>query len=228
MDLFIITGTGYPNCCLSLVNSRLVAFFHISNPNLTATIFNGLDSQEILHLWRSLTELQISREIKLSTIEVILQRSGLFLLELLLEHQRWVVLLFWLWSMGRQPRILFLTEASTGQGKHAAVFCWSAKKSGTGGPCCCLYNIQGDSKSMFLKDLFDVMILLEGSTWYYHSLMLTLVLPKVPGNETPSLLISFAMKSVVNGQLVSRLHIIELGAQPGCVWFSFALLDTRL
>lgn len=38
---------------------------------------------------------------------------------------------------------------------------------------------------------------------------------KVPGNDTPSLLIAFATKSIVASQLVSKLHIIELGAQPG-------------
>ena len=37
----------------------------------------------------------------------------------------------------------------------------------------------------------------------------------MPGNSTPSQLISFASKSTTSGQLVSKLHIIELGAQPG-------------
>lgn len=38
---------------------------------------------------------------------------------------------------------------------------------------------------------------------------------KVPGNDAPSLLIAFSTKSIVAGQLVSKLHVIELGAQPG-------------
>ena len=38
---------------------------------------------------------------------------------------------------------------------------------------------------------------------------------QVPGNDTPSLVIAFTMKSIINGQLVSKLHVIELGAQPG-------------
>ncbi|KAJ7546238.1 hypothetical protein O6H91_08G031500 [Diphasiastrum complanatum] len=38
---------------------------------------------------------------------------------------------------------------------------------------------------------------------------------KVPGNETASILISFATKSITAGQPSSKLHIIELGAQPG-------------
>ncbi|KAJ7543091.1 hypothetical protein O6H91_09G024400 [Diphasiastrum complanatum] len=38
---------------------------------------------------------------------------------------------------------------------------------------------------------------------------------KVPGNESPSILISFATKTIAAGQLSSKLHIIELGAQPG-------------
>ncbi|XP_039016474.1 clathrin heavy chain 1-like [Hibiscus syriacus] len=43
---------------------------------------------------------------------------------------------------------------------------------------------------------------------------------KVPGNENPSILISFATKSFNAGQIVSKLHIIELGAQPGRPSFS--------
>ncbi|KAJ6432493.1 hypothetical protein OIU84_019684 [Salix udensis] len=38
---------------------------------------------------------------------------------------------------------------------------------------------------------------------------------KVPGNENPSTLISFATKSFNAGQITSKLHVIELGAQPG-------------
>ncbi|PON85444.1 Clathrin, heavy chain [Trema orientale] len=38
---------------------------------------------------------------------------------------------------------------------------------------------------------------------------------KVVGNENPSILICFASKSFNAGQVTSKLHIIELGAQPG-------------
>ncbi|KAJ1401185.1 Tetratricopeptide-like helical domain superfamily, partial [Sesbania bispinosa] len=38
---------------------------------------------------------------------------------------------------------------------------------------------------------------------------------KVPGNESPSILISFASKTFNAGQIISKLHVIELGAQPG-------------
>ncbi|KAA8549428.1 hypothetical protein F0562_001099 [Nyssa sinensis] len=38
---------------------------------------------------------------------------------------------------------------------------------------------------------------------------------KVPGNENPSILICFASKSTNSGQITSKLHVIELGAQPG-------------
>ncbi|KAF7816495.1 clathrin heavy chain 1 [Senna tora] len=38
---------------------------------------------------------------------------------------------------------------------------------------------------------------------------------KVPGNENPSVLISFATKTLNAGQITSKLHVIELGAQPG-------------
>lgn len=43
---------------------------------------------------------------------------------------------------------------------------------------------------------------------------------KVPGNENPSILISFASKTMAAGQLTSKLHVIELGAQPGKPGFS--------
>lgn len=38
---------------------------------------------------------------------------------------------------------------------------------------------------------------------------------QVPGNERDSILISFATKSSNAGQVTSKLHVIELGAQPG-------------
>ncbi|TQD92135.1 hypothetical protein C1H46_022292 [Malus baccata] len=38
---------------------------------------------------------------------------------------------------------------------------------------------------------------------------------KVPGNEHPSILICFASKSSNAGQVTSKMHVIELGAQPG-------------
>ncbi|CAI0443755.1 unnamed protein product [Linum tenue] len=43
---------------------------------------------------------------------------------------------------------------------------------------------------------------------------------KVPGNENPSTLISFATKTFNAGQITSKLHVIELGAQPGRPSFS--------
>lgn len=46
---------------------------------------------------------------------------------------------------------------------------------------------------------------------------------QVPGNDNPSTLISFATKSINAGQITSKLHVIELGAQPGC-GFSVALI----
>ena len=38
---------------------------------------------------------------------------------------------------------------------------------------------------------------------------------KVPGNTEESIVIAFATKSVAGGQLNSKMHVIELGAQPG-------------
>jgi clathrin heavy chain len=43
---------------------------------------------------------------------------------------------------------------------------------------------------------------------------------QVAGSETPSLLIAFATKSISGGQLTSKLHVIELGAQAGKPGFS--------
>ncbi|GJT22622.1 protein arginine N-methyltransferase PRMT10 [Tanacetum coccineum] len=42
---------------------------------------------------------------------------------------------------------------------------------------------------------------------------------KVPGSENPSFLISFATKNSNAGQVISKLHIIELGAQPAGILF---------
>jgi len=41
---------------------------------------------------------------------------------------------------------------------------------------------------------------------------------QVPGNENPSVLISFASKTFNAGQVISKLHVIELGAQPGLIF----------
>jgi clathrin heavy chain len=38
---------------------------------------------------------------------------------------------------------------------------------------------------------------------------------QVAGNENPSTLICFASKALNAGQITSKLHAIELGAQPG-------------
>lgn len=46
-------------------------------------------------------------------------------------------------------------------------------------------------------------------------LILALVFSQVSGNDTTSTLIAFATKSISGGQLTSKLHVIELGAQPG-------------
>ncbi|RZC90703.1 hypothetical protein C5167_028536 [Papaver somniferum] len=43
---------------------------------------------------------------------------------------------------------------------------------------------------------------------------------KIPGNENPSTLICFATKTTNAGQITSKLHVIELGAQPGKPAFS--------
>ncbi|AQK56804.1 Clathrin heavy chain 2 [Zea mays] len=44
--------------------------------------------------------------------------------------------------------------------------------------------------------------------------------PEVVGNENPSTLICFASKTTNAGQITSKLHVIELGAQPGKPGFS--------
>ena len=46
-------------------------------------------------------------------------------------------------------------------------------------------------------------------------LFMLLYCTQVPGNENPSVLISYATKTVNAGQVASKLHVIELDAQPG-------------
>lgn len=46
---------------------------------------------------------------------------------------------------------------------------------------------------------------------------LFILFDQLPGNENPSTLISFATKTLNAGQITSKLHVIELGAQPGKV-----------
>ncbi len=38
---------------------------------------------------------------------------------------------------------------------------------------------------------------------------------QAPGGQTSSTVISFAQKTFANGNLTSKLHVIELGAPPG-------------
>lgn len=42
----------------------------------------------------------------------------------------------------------------------------------------------------------------------------------LPGSDPPSTLITFATKTIVAGQLISKLHVIQLGCQPGKPQFS--------
>lgn len=51
---------------------------------------------------------------------------------------------------------------------------------------------------------------------------------QVPGNENPSVLISFATKSINAGQITSKLHVIELGAQPGSYFLALSLCFSLL
>lgn len=44
---------------------------------------------------------------------------------------------------------------------------------------------------------------------------------QVAGNEKPSILICFASKTSNAGQISSKLHVIELGAQPGTLFICF-------
>lgn len=47
---------------------------------------------------------------------------------------------------------------------------------------------------------------------------------QVPGNENPSVLISFATKTINAGQITSKLHVIELGAQPGSYFLALFIV----
>lgn len=48
-----------------------------------------------------------------------------------------------------------------------------------------------------------------------RDLFYNLHIEQVPGNDKDSILIAFATKSSNAGQVVSKLHVIELGAVPG-------------
>ena len=39
--------------------------------------------------------------------------------------------------------------------------------------------------------------------------------PQFTGRDTPSLVISFAQKTLKDGQIISKLHVIELGGAAG-------------
>ncbi|KAI8030816.1 Thymidylate kinase [Camellia lanceoleosa] len=78
---------------------------------------------------------------------------------------------------------------------------------------------------------FDLKFLVLGSLSLVHSLASSahisfgftlrwLLFAKVAGNEKPSVLICFASKTSNPGQITSKLHAIELGAQPGKPAFS--------
>ena len=43
---------------------------------------------------------------------------------------------------------------------------------------------------------------------------------QVPGNDNPCTLIAFATKSFNAGQIISKLHVIELGSHPGRLTFN--------
>jgi 23S rRNA U2552 (ribose-2'-O)-methylase RlmE/FtsJ len=42
--------------------------------------------------------------------------------------------------------------------------------------------------------------------------------PQFAGRDAPSTVISFAQKALKEGQVVSKLHVIELGSVPGAWW----------
>lgn len=48
---------------------------------------------------------------------------------------------------------------------------------------------------------------------------------QVAGNEKDSTLICFASKTINAGQVTSKLHVIELGAQPGISMARLSIID---
>lgn len=67
-----------------------------------------------------------------------------------------------------------------------------------------------------VRGCFSVPIFLMHYLMYYFALsVLIYFFDQLPGNENPSTLISFATKTLNAGQITSKLHVIELGAQPG-------------
>lgn len=60
-----------------------------------------------------------------------------------------------------------------------------------------------------------IFVLVTYSLFYYLPNFPFIFPPQVVGNENPSTLICFASKTTNAGQITSKLHVIELGAQPG-------------
>jgi hypothetical protein len=52
-------------------------------------------------------------------------------------------------------------------------------------------------------------------TYCYSICVCRLFLLQFAGRDAPSTVISFAQKSLKEGQVVSKLHVIELGSVPG-------------
>jgi hypothetical protein len=52
----------------------------------------------------------------------------------------------------------------------------------------------------------------NGAAYYFSCYI------QVAGNENPSILICFASKTLNAGQVASKMHVIELGAQPGLIY----------
>lgn len=75
-------------------------------------------------------------------------------------------------------------------------------------------------RNMLHKNItFHIIIIGNDLSFVYFltlwSLDLANMLLQVAGNEKTSTLISFASKTTNAGQITSKLHVIELGAQPG-------------
>lgn len=64
----------------------------------------------------------------------------------------------------------------------------------------------------------------DDARFYEYLSYLILWLVQVPGNDNPCTLIAFATKSFNAGQIISKLHVIELGSHPGQPSFYMILL----
>lgn len=97
--------------------------------------------------------------------------------------------------------ILPIPQAPARQGQHAALLGRAEAQPGPGGTRRRLCLRKGTGNGLSSKHAKHAK----------HASQLS-------GSDTPSSVIAFAQKSLTNGQVVSKVHIIEVGPPPGVTW----------